>query len=150
MPSLRLTASMLCVVVLAVVGCANVPTTRYVEAAPNFSKLSATDGRIFVYRSSSFGFMVRPAVYLNGEEVGTATPGQVFFLDRPPGSYSVVTSTEVERKATFTLAPGEHKYVRLAPSFGLVVGRINPELVNREEAEEELKELDFVTPVRNK
>lgn len=146
MTSKLMRRSVMCVTVLALVGCAQVPTSPYPEAAATFSKLKETDGRIFVYRSSHFGGLVMPAVYLSGEQVGRAVPRQVFFVDRPAGNYDITTATEVERKVTFTLNAGEQKYVRLAPSFGLMVGRINPELVSKVEAEKELNELEFVLP----
>jgi hypothetical protein len=146
MTSRLLTASAAAVALFGIVGCANVPTAPYPEAAAKFSKLNARDGRIFVYRSSGLGGLVMPAVYLSGEQVGRAIPRQVFFVDRPAGSYEITTATEVERKVTFSLTAGEEKYVRLSPSFGLMIGRINPELVSKTEAEEELKELDFVLP----
>jgi hypothetical protein len=42
---------------------------------------------------------------------------------------------------SFTLAAGEQRYVRLTPTFGLLVGRIAPELVSRDEALKDMKEL---------
>jgi hypothetical protein len=87
-------------------------------------------------------------VYLNGEPIGTAVPGAFYFLDRSPGDYKVSTTTEVEKQLTFALAAGEEKYVRLAPTFGIIVGRVVPELVDKEEGSSEIKELSFVAPTK--
>jgi hypothetical protein len=50
-----------------------------------------------------------------------------------------------EKKLTFTLEPRQERYVRLKIQMGLLVGRIIPELVDKTEAEEELKGLSFIT-----
>lgn len=129
-----------CIALLS--ACATGP--KYQESAASVPKLRATEGRIYVYRSSGLGGLVQPSVYLNGTEVGSAVPMTVFFVDRTPGSYEVSASTEVEKKVTFSLAQGEQKYVRFTPTFGLIVGRIVPELVDQSTAEAELKELSLV------
>lgn len=133
------------VVVLALAGCAT-QGVPYKEQEAKLPPLAASDGRIFVYRSSSLGFAVQPTVYLNGAAIGTAVPNAVYFVDRPKGTYEITASTEVEKKVTFVLDPAEVKYVRLTPTFGLLVGRIVPELVGKDEAAKELLDLTFITP----
>jgi hypothetical protein len=44
------------------------------------------------------GAAVQRAVKLNGEVVGKAVPQGFFYVDRPPGDYTVTTATEVEKK----------------------------------------------------
>ena len=51
--------------------------------------------------------------------------------------------TEVERSLSFSLAPGEKKYVKASISFGLVVGRINFGLVNEAAGEAALEGLAY-------
>ena len=130
---------------LALAGCAT-QGVSYKEQEAKLPQLSASAGRIFIYRSSSLGFAVQPNVFLNGVVVGTAVPNAVYFFDRPKGSYEIATSTEVEKKVTFVLDSGEIKYVRLTPTIGLLVGRIVPELVAKEEATKELLDLTLITP----
>ena len=53
-------------------------------------------------------------------------------------------ATETEKRLTFTLEPRQERYVRLKIQIGVLVGRIVPELVDKAEAEEELKGLSFI------
>jgi Protein of unknown function (DUF2846) len=73
---------------------------------------------------------VQPEVRLNGQAVGRAVPNGFFYMDRPAGSYQVATETEVEKKLTFTLEPGQVRYVRLNISMGFFVGHVYGELVD--------------------
>jgi hypothetical protein len=138
-------AVLMMVATIGLAGCAT-QGVPYKDQEAKLPQLAASDGRVFVYRSSSLGFAVQPTVYLNGAAIGTAVPNAVYFVDRPKGTYEISTSTEVEKKVTFVLDPGEVKYVRLTPTFGLLVGRIVPELVAKDEATKELLDLTFVTP----
>lgn len=130
---------------LALTGCAT-QGVQYKEQEAKLPQLAASSGRIFIYRSSSLGFAVQPTVYLNGAAIGTAVPNAVYFVDRPKGTYEIAASTEVEKKVTFVLETGEVKYVRLTPTFGVLVGRIVPELVAKDEATKELLDLTLITP----
>jgi hypothetical protein len=76
--------------------------------------------------------------------VGDSKPGGFFFVDLPPGNVEVSTTTEVEKKATFTLERGQTRYVRTSPSFGILVGRIVPELVDTATGESELREMSYI------
>jgi hypothetical protein len=131
------------VMALALAGCATSGPT-YDEAQATLPKMQANQGRIVIYRSSAFGAAIQPSVSVNGAVVGGSQPMGFYVVDRPPGDYSVAVSTEVEKKLSFTLTSGEERYVRLVPTFGLLVGRIVPELIGRDEALKELKDLRFV------
>jgi len=133
------------VAAIALAGCAT-QGVPYKEQEAKLPPLAASAGRIFIYRSSSLGFAVQPTVYLNGAPIGTAVPNAAYFVDRPKGTYEIAASTEVEKKVTFVLDTGEIKYVLLTPTFGVLVGRIVPELVAKDEATKELLELTFITP----
>src|SRR5215470_15137586 len=97
----------LVVAVAALAGCAT--------SGPKFTEMTTTtgapaapgSGRIYFYRTTVLGAAVQPDVRLNGQVVGSAVPRGFFFVDRPAGNYEVTTSTEVERKLTFTLEPGQ-------------------------------------------
>jgi hypothetical protein len=56
----------------------------------------------------------------------------------------VTAATETEKKLTFVLEPGQERYVRLRIQIGILVGRIVPELVDKPEAEGELKDLSYI------
>ena len=124
-------------------GCAT--GAKYAEVASTLPTLNGSQGRIYFYRPSAFGAAVQPDVRLNGQKVGTAKPHGFYFVDRAPGDYEVAASTEAEKKLTFTLAPREERYVRLKIQIGVMVGRIVPELVDKTEAESELKSLSYIS-----
>ncbi len=127
---------------LPLAGCASGP--KYTEVISTLPALAPPRGRIYFYRPSAFGAAVQPDIHLNGQKVGTAKPHGFYFVDRAAGNYEVTAATETEKKLTFTLEPRQERYVRLKMQFGIVVGRVIPELVDRAEAEEELKGLSFI------
>jgi hypothetical protein len=87
---------------------------------------------------------VQPEVKLNGAVIGNAIPHGFYYVDRPPGNHEIITSTEVDRKFTFTLERGQTRFVRLSISLGFFVGHIYPELLDTEVAEKEIQDSSFV------
>jgi hypothetical protein len=129
---------------LAVVltGCAS--GIKHKDMQASIPALQADKGRIYFYRNASMlGAALQPNILLDGKVVGESRPGGFFFVDSSAGNHEVSASTEVEKKLTFTLDKGEVKYVKTSPSFGVMVGRIVPELVTAAEAEKELADLSF-------
>jgi hypothetical protein len=123
-------------------GCAT--GMKHSEVAAKMPGLKDGEGRVYFYRSSSmFGAAVQPDIKMNGEAVGTSQPGGFFFIDRPAGTYQVSAATEVERSLSLSLAPKEVKYVRSSPAFGVLVGRVQFELVEPTQAEKELTDLAY-------
>jgi hypothetical protein len=128
---------------LALAGCATGPRLREIEAS--IPPLPADQGRIYFYRKAVFfGDGLQPPIMLNGEQVGKPVPGGFFFVDRPAGSYLVSTSTEVTRTMSIELGRHEEKYVRLAISMGVFVGRLSPELVERSQALADMDDMHYV------
>lgn len=125
-----------------VAGCASGP--RFRDAPPSLAPSSGPTGRVFFYRTTTFGAGLRPKVRLNGENVGRSVARGVFYVDRPAGDYEVAVSTEVTRKVAFTLAPGDVKYVRFTVHFGILVGHVIPELVDPDQAATEIANLHLV------
>ena len=134
-------ASLTAVVVLA--GCA-ASGPKISEMRASMPQLRPDQGRIFFYRNSSMlGAAMQPNIMLNGRVVGESKPGGFFYVDEAAGPKEVATSTEVERKLTFTLDRGQTRYVRTAIGMGLAVGRVYPELVDHATAEKELQETSY-------
>jgi hypothetical protein len=106
-------------------------------------KLNAGQGRVFVYRDSAFGAAIQPDVAINGKTVGVSRANGFFYTDLPAGQYKVSAQTEVERSLSFTLAPGEVKYVQTTISFGFLAGRMNFDLVNAAAGEAAIKDLAY-------
>lgn len=130
---------------VALGGCAT-SGPRFHEVQASMPALPADQGRIVLYRSTSFGAVIQPSIKLNGTVVGGSTPYGFYFVDRPAGDYTVSATTESEQKVSFTLSAGEERFVRLQPAFGFVVGRMVPVLVDRNEALSEIKDLRLVEP----
>lgn len=123
-------------------GCASGP--KYNEVSSSFNQQSPDKGRIYFYRDSAFGFAIQPKVKLNGTVVGKSTPKGFFFVDSEPGNYEVMTSTEVDRKLSLTLAAGQVRYVKLNISMGFFAGHVYPELVESKVGMEEIKECSYI------
>jgi|SRR5579864_6080993 len=135
----------------AVIGGALLLLLAACASGPQFSQIEsgltapASDrGRIFVYRTAVFGAAIQPSVKVNGETVGTAAPQGVFYIDRPPGTYKISTTTEVTRSVSLTLEAGEMRYVRLGVSLGFLVGHVYPELVDASVGSSEIKDCHFM------
>ena len=138
--SLRI--SFLLLATLIVTACATGP--KHAEVASTIPTLKSDLGRVYFYRSGSMlGAAVQPSIQVNGKVVGDSKPGGFFFVDLPPGPVEVSTSTEVEKKATFTLDKGQTRYVRTVVGLGLFVGRIYPELVDNATGEQEIREASY-------
>src|SRR5262245_15911422 len=139
----RLLAVAIC---LLLAGCAS--GAKYTEVVSTIPSLAPSQGRIYFYRPRAPGTAVQPDINLNGQKVGTAKPHGFYFVDRDPGNYEVTAATETEKKLTFTLEPLQERFVRLKIQMGILVGRIVPELVDKADAEKELKDLSFIPDPR--
>jgi hypothetical protein len=88
--------------------------------------------RVYIMRESTliYSMGVAPVLKVNGQEVGRVANGSYFFVDRPPGTYTVTLETPLTPgrfKADVTLRPGATYYVKIAPRaehlvIGLAVG----------------------------
>ena len=123
-------------------GCASGPT--YEEYKSNMQPVSPDNGRIYVYRTSALGAAIQPKVRLDGDPVGKAVPKGFFYLDLPPGDYTISASTEAERSLSLNLGAGEEKYVRLEIKMGVFAGHVKPVLVDNDEGAVELRKTKFV------
>ena len=118
--------------------CASGP--GFSEVNPSLVSDQPGKERIFFYRPSSLGAAIQPDVMLNNEKVGQAQPWGFFYVDRPPGDYKVVTSTEVERAVSFILEKGQTRFIRLSISMGFFVGHVYGELVDESVGLPEIKD----------
>jgi hypothetical protein len=130
-----------CLVALTLSACAS--GVKFIEMSPSTMSKDQDSGRIFFYRTTVLGVALQPDVNLNGTKVGNAVAQGFFYVDRPPGNYEVVTSTEVDRKVTFVLEKGQTRFVRFSVSMGFFVGHVYGELVDSAEGLEEIKDCKF-------
>lgn len=129
--------------ILFSIGCASGP--KYAEVAQTIPKLRSDQGRIYVYRNSVLGAAIKPDVKLNGEVIGSSPAKGFYFVDRDPGNYTMMTSTEVDRSLSFVLEAEQTRYVRLNISMGFFVGHVYPELVEEAVGQKEIQECSYVT-----
>ena len=143
----RLILSLAVAATALVAGCASGP--KFAEVSQSMPKLKDGEGRIYFFRSSSMlGAAIQPDIRLNGNVVGESKPGSFFFIDRPAGNYTAATQTETEKTGSFTLDAGETKYVRTAPSIGLLVGRVVVSIEDPVKAKNEIDTLAYIgTPL---
>jgi hypothetical protein len=129
--------------VLAFAGCA-ATGPLYSEVASSIPSVPADKGRIYFFRPDTMlGAAITAEINLNGKVVGKSERASFFYVDENPGKCTVSTTTEIERQLTFVLDPGQTKYVRTSVSFGVMVGRINPELVASDAAKAEITGLHY-------
>jgi hypothetical protein len=132
----------LAAVAVVITGCASGP--KHAEVKSSIPELATDKGRVYFYRSNSMmGAAIQPDIKLNGEVVGSSMPGGFFYVDRAPGNYEVLTSTEVDKKLTFVLNAREQKCVKTTIGFGVVAGRVYPELVDAAQCERDLVETSY-------
>lgn len=128
--------------VLLLSACASGPKMADVQSS--IPTLKTNEGRVYFYRAGSMlGAAIQPNISLNGKVVGESVPGGFFFVDQPTGPMEVVVATEVEKKLTFVLEAGQTRYVRTTIGFGLLAGRVYPELVDNATAEKEIAETAY-------
>ena len=123
-------------------GCATGP--KFEEYASSIPAIPDNAGRIYIYRTATFGAAIQPGIKVNGEVVGKAVPQGFFFVDRPAGSYEVSASTEAKRSLSLNLDAGQERYVRLEVKMGLFAGHIKPVLVDNAEGKDEIKKTKYV------
>lgn len=126
---------------VALAGCASGPA--YEEYAATMQPVGDGNGRIYMYRPSSFGAAVKPMIRVNDNEVGKSVAKGFFFVDLPPGDYNIAASTEAERNLDVTLDANEEMYVRLEMKMGAFVGHVKPVLVDASVGSEEIKKTKY-------
>jgi len=130
-----------CLLMLTLSACAS--GVKFTEMNPSAIPADQESGRIFFYRTSVLGAALRPDIRVNETKVGEAIAQGFFYVDRPPGNYEVVTSTEVDRKVTFVLEKGQTRFVKFSVSMGFFVGHVYGELVDPAVGLEEIKDCKY-------
>ena len=125
-------------------GCATGP--KFAEVKDSIGNLSPEQGRIFFYRTTSLGAALQPKIRVNGEPVGKSVAKGFMFVDKDPGNYEVMTSTEVDRSLSLTLDKGQTRYVRFDVSIGFFAGHVYPTLVESDLGQQEILECSYTGP----
>ena len=130
-----------CLIALTLSACAS--GVKFTDMNPSTMPKDQDSGRIFFYRTTVLGAALQPDIRLNGTKVGDSIAQGFFYVDRPPGNYEVVTSTEVDRKVTFVLEKEQTRFVKFSVSMGFFVGHVYGELVDSAVGMEEIKECKY-------
>ncbi len=127
-----------------IAGCA-ASGKKFTEIESSIESIPAEMGRVIFYRGNSLlGAAITSDLYMDDVIVGRSVRGSFFYVDSVPGDIEVSATTEAKKKLTFTLSSGETKYVKTSVGLGLVVGRIIPTLVSKEDAEKVLPNLAYI------
>jgi hypothetical protein len=129
--------------ILLFAGCAT--ELNFSEVRKSLPAVPAHKGRIFVYRPSLDGAATPTDVKLNGSVIGAAFAGGAFYIDRLAGNYTAETTSEATRPLSFTLSPGQTRYVRIDAAMGYLIVRLYPELVDPKTAEGELTGCNLIS-----
>jgi hypothetical protein len=126
-------------------GCASGPGFDSMHAAE--PALTANEGRFYFYRPGGLeGCAVQPAIKIDEVKVGDAVPGGYFYVDEPAGTYKISATTETEESVQSSLTPGQSRYIRFDPSFGVLIGHMNPTIVDPEQGSIEIRKCHFSGP----
>src|SRR5512136_376495 len=125
-------------------GCAT--GTKYSAMATSITPPAADLGRIYVYRVSALGALIKPKVFLDDKVVGKATARGFFYVDVPPGTHQLRTTTEVKRTLSLTLEAGQVRYVELKVGMGFFAGHVAPQLVDNAVGEKEIQKCKYTGP----
>ena len=116
---------------------------KFSEMNPGTMPNDPESARIFFYRTTLLGAALQPEIRLNGTKVGNSIAQGFFYVDRPAGSYEVVTSTEVDRKVSFVLEKGQTRFVKFSVSMGFFMGHVYGELIDQAVGAEEIKDCKY-------
>lgn len=133
------------IISLVLAGCAaNGPAFSEVGSA--IPTLNSNKGRIYFYRLNPLlaPNAVATQIFLNGQDVGESRKGGFFFVDVPPGPVAISTETEVIKRLSFSVEAGQVRYVRTSTSFGLLMHRVFPELIEKDLGEKEMAETVYL------
>ncbi len=112
-------------VLLAAVGCTPPGVTGSVASSP----IPSGAARIWFYRNyEPYAGRGRPAIDANGEYVGIAELGGVFYRDVPPGHYHITVETngvDFNQTTSLDLAPGQEAYVKIVSNPSWVSGTLS-------------------------
>jgi len=119
-----------------------------VAPANTIQTLPADHGRIYFYRLTTVGNIIRPAVRIDGEPMGRTIPKEFFYVDLPAGNYEISASTIEKYDLSLQLAAGDEKYVRFDVRVSVASWYVRPVLVNTAQGKEELQRTDYADACR--
>lgn len=139
-----ITQAIVSVSVVVLASCASGPT--YAEMKPKLPPIPKGQGRVFVYRTSSFGAAIRPQVRIDGNAIGKSTAKGFLYSDQPAGSHEISMTTEWKHKNTVQVTPGLPSFVSTTVTPGVFAGHMIPNPVDTATGESEIRDCKLVEP----
>lgn len=135
-------------VLLALSGCASVPTAETTESNEVKIVDAPKEGKagLYIYRNQSFrGALLKKFVYVNGECLGETVPGVYFYKEVEGGTdYTISTESEFsENHLTVKTEAGHNYFINQYIKSGLFVGGANLKLVEDDIAKFKLMNTDL-------
>ena len=124
---------------LGLASCASGPT--YSEVKGDLPPIAGGKGRVFVYRPSSLGAAIKPAVRIDGEVVGKSMGKGFLYTDQNPGSRKIAIKTEWNHENTISVEKGKATYVRCNVTPGILAAHVIPNQVDAATGESEIQDL---------
>lgn len=109
--------------------CATSPKSGASAEAP----IPPGKGRIVCYRPGAiYGYAMRAAILLDGQKIGTSSPGKKCQADVAPGPHTLTVPNVLysgENRLDVTVTAGATTYVRTSIGGGAMAGRITLDLI---------------------
>ncbi len=129
------------------VGCASVPmqSTEKKDMAKSFNPPTDGNAGLYIYRSGSFGGVLKKDIWVDEKCIGESAPN-VFFYEEVQGDEEHKISTESEFSPNDLLLKtdsGNNYFIHQYIKFGVFVGGAGLELVDEETGKKEVEKLDI-------
>ena len=118
--------------------CASGPS--YSEVSKTLPPVANGKERVFIYRATSFGAAIKPAVKIDGQVVGKSRGQGFIYSDQKPGTHDISIRTEYNHKNTIQVKPGQPTFVRCHVTPGLLAAHVLPNQVDAATGEEEIQD----------
>lgn len=99
---------------------------------------------IYVYRKSSFGWLVGLKVSCNDEFLAYFYPKQFYTSIVDPGSYIFTGEAENEVELTVDIEQDKKYYIEVKPRMGLIIARCKLEVIDPRQGESRLKKCKLI------
>ncbi len=135
------------VCLILLVGCATIPmeSTEKNEMAKSFNPPTDGNAGLYIYRSGSFGGVLKKDIWVDEKCIGESAPN-VFFYEEVQGDEEHKISTESEFSPNDLLLKtdsGNNYFIHQYIKFGVFVGGAGLELVDEETGKKEVEKLDI-------
>jgi len=103
--------------------------------------LQADKAVVYVYRPKAFaGSAIKPSVTIGDTKMCSLAKGGYVVKIVDPGETEVSAKTEVTKRVSLQLEPGQSGYVHMAIGMGVMVGRAKLTVVDSDRGETEIVE----------